>query len=640
MPELSLASWRQSSTASLAAAIINRRFATIAEDSTAPILSGSVGSWWWHNMQHGVVSVQVREEAVTEAVTLMEHEIRRFMTFGPTQDELDLAQKQMLAGLRQAIARQANRSSSQLATSAYQAIKNDQNLMSPEQNLEMWEGLFKTVTPEDVQTVLAPFFAAQERHHSIEITTMLEIDPATVEAAFVTARQVDVTPPAAKTAKEWPYVATEESKAPENVQTTDLGDGNILHSATFANGVVLNTISRDEKPQEVQLTVRLAHKPGVASTALRNLTSSSFLARGTGALSANDIGKHLGTTSVRLGVNVTDDAIIFSGTALPAEVDQWLAYAAGLITDPGWRQDRIEERRTSWLTSMKAQVNDLATRSRDLFVAKVTSGEKHRAPAAIEDVEALKPEAVQAWLAPILSGSSIEVAIVGDISVDDVKTAVGSTLAQIPQRPAVEVIADTNAFLLPSPPMPSGEFRVTDIQDTASRAMIRIAWPGHDMSDIHQVRRLGQLSRILSVRLRQELRSAMGEAYSPGAGHSGSDVWKGEGYLQAVVSVAPDKVDIARDAILAAAKGLEDNGVGEEVFKEVQTPALTNLPQWRSNNAYWLNQVSARAVSRPFRLEWSQSMMSDIASITSEELSALASETFGQDPLIVIAISP
>ena len=34
-----------------------------------------------------------------------------------------------------------------------------------------------------------------------------------------------------------------------------------------------------------------------------------------------------------------------------------------------------------------------------------------------------------------------------------------------------------------------------------------------------------------------------------------------------------------------------------------------------------LAQPSARAVSRPFRLDWSQSMMSDIASITAEELS-------------------
>jgi predicted Zn-dependent peptidase len=188
--------------------------------------------------------------------------------------------------------------------------------------------------------------------------------------------------------------------------------------------------------------------------------------------------------------------------------------------------------------------------------------------------------------------------------------------------------------------MPEGEQRITDIQDSASRAMLLIAWPGQDMSDIHRVRRMGQLSRALSVRLRQELRSAMGEAYSPHAGHFGSDVWKGHGYLQALVSVSPDKADAARDAVLAAAKGLLNEGINDELFQEVHTPALTNLPQWRANNAYWLNQVSARATSSPYRLEWSQTMMSDIAAITAEELSALAKETFAREPLVVIGISP
>ena len=78
----------------------------------------------------------------------------------------------------------------------------------------------------------------------------------------------------------------------------------------------------------------------------------------------------------------------------------------------------------------------------------------------------------------------------------------------------------------------------------------------------------------------------------------------------------------------------------EELFKEVHTPSLTNLPQWRANNDYWLNQVSARAYSRPFRMDWSRSMMDDIASITAEELSELAKSVFTKEPLIVIGVSP
>ena len=372
MPDYSYATWRRGAIASLAAQIINRRFATIAEDSSAPILSGSVGSWYWHDMAHGVVSVQVREDAVAAAIALMENEVRRFIQCGPTADEMEQVRKQTAANLRQAIARQANRTASQLATAAYEAVKNDQNVMSPEQRLAMWDRLFAILQPEQLPAIMAPYFAKEERHHSLEITTMLELDQATVAAAFADAQEQEVTPPAQKESKPWPYVVAESTNAQNRLPP-------LISAMTMSCTLPLMPMSLSSIAWRAHKSPKKCSSPCASpinpAPQVRPCAVSPAPAFSPAAPPSPMTLASTGTTSVRLGVSISDDAVVFSGTALPEEIDQWLAYASGLISDPGWRVDRIDERRTSWLTSMQAQVNDLATRSRDLFMEKVTAGE-------------------------------------------------------------------------------------------------------------------------------------------------------------------------------------------------------------------------------------------------------------------------
>ncbi|TVR39965.1 MAG: insulinase family protein [Planctomycetota bacterium] len=641
-PPPGLERWRDEVHASLGATVLSRRLADLAEDPTGPILGGSVGQWWWHGMLHGAASVQVRESAVAKAVELVHTELRRFLAHGLSAEELELALAEYTGRARSAVATAGSRSSSQLAVSAYQAIKNDENLLSPEQQLLLIEDIAAAVDPEQVMAAFRAAFEPGESRRTIEITTALEVDAVAVLAAFTRAEAAEVEPLLASDLPPWPYALAPADGGGALLAEQDLPDGGTLISWRYDNGLVAHVLPRQQRPGELLVQLRLARQPGSADSAIRRLASRSFLARGTVQLRASEIRRHLARqASVRMSVNVGDDAIVFQGSSVAEELPMWLSYASGLIGDPGWRDERIEEALVSWLTALRANRNDLAAQV-DLRWNHLTTGRgPDRAEPTLEEVEALELAELRRWLEPLLRSGALELAIVGDLGeleLEELNRLIAGTLGALPEREPVRQYAQLAETMQEAAAMQAGEQRFT-VSGSTPRAQIMIAWPGVDMRDIGSVRRMGQLAGALRVRLRQELRSAMGEAYSPFAVNRSSDLWRDHGYIQAVVSVAPELADAARDAVLRAAAGLREDGLSADIFNEVQRPALSNLPTWRNDNRYWLGQVISRAWSQPQRLQWSADMVEDFAAISIEELNALAERVFAAEPSILIGVS-
>lgn len=169
-----------------------------------------------------------------------------------------------------------------------------------------------------------------------------------------------------------------------------------------------------------------------------------------------------------------------------------------------------------------------------------------------------------------------------------------------------------------------------------ARALVVMAWPTDDFYDIGRTRRLGVLAQAMNERLRDQLREKLGQAYSPHVGRQASEVYDGFGYVVAQAGVAPEHIDEARDAMLAVARELATNGVDPALLDQVKPPLVKNLGAQRQQNSYWLGQVLMRCQQQPFRLAWAQTMESDYAAITPQELSALAARYLVTQPLVVI----
>ena len=183
-------------------------------------------------------------------------------------------------------------------------------------------------------------------------------------------------------------------------------------------------------------------------------------------------------------------------------------------------------------------------------------------------------------------------------------------------------MAEARAVKFPAEPFQ----RHFDIRTEIPKGTVAVYWPTTDSFDIKRGRRLNLLAEVLKDRLRLKVREELGEAYSPGVGSAASDVFPGYGYLQSMLTVAPDRAAQVADIITTLGNDVAEKGVTEDELERAKKPVLTTLRESARTNQYWLAAVLSRAQERPEVLDWSRSRYADNEAITSAELTALAKE--------------
>jgi len=200
------------------------------------------------------------------------------------------------------------------------------------------------------------------------------------------------------------------------------------------------------------------------------------------------------------------------------------------------------------------------------------------------------------------------------------------------------VLSAAELATVPAAPIPRVREELV-VPGPVPRATVMVAWPTDDVHNVAVLRRSRLLADALQERVRERLRERLGQAYSPQVWHEASEVWNGFGYLAVVASVAPDQVAGCEEAIRAVVREVAENGIDAQLLAQVQPPLLNALDAIRSGNGYWLSAVVDRVGWQPFRLDWADSMQTDIAGITAADLTRLAKDYLRGEPLVVIGVS-
>ena len=103
---------------------------------------------------------------------------------------------------------------------------------------------------------------------------------------------------------------------------------------------------------------------------------------------------------------------------------------------------------------------------------------------------------------------------------------------------------------------------------------------------------------------------------------------------------APSQTHAIVEEIRHIASELTAHKSGLDEFKRVLDPTRTYIKDLRQTNMYWLENVLAGAGRYPQQLEWSRTIEKDYASITSQEIAALARRYLVWDHASVVVISP
>ncbi|MEJ6604243.1 MAG: insulinase family protein [Opitutaceae bacterium] len=610
----------------LAFSMFNRRISEIAKSEGAPFIGGGGRAGSFYQVAENVsVELSSQTDRWQEALAVAENELRRALQFGFQSAELREVAAGMRNGLEQAVRRSPTRRSSSLAMGILSAVADETVFTTPQSSFDLFMPALDEVTIDACNQAFRDAWSSEHRFITVVGNTGDTVGPdadTLIAGIFARATDVALEPPAEIEEAAWAY--TDFGPAGDIYKKEYIEDLDIT-LVEFSNRVRLNLKKTDYSAESISMSIRIGSGLLTEPTALEGLgvyVSNTFNQGGLGAHSADELRRILAGRNVGAGFGVGEDAFNLSGRTTPDDLLLQLQLAAAYIVDPGFRPEADRQMRKA-ITQYYDRLAHIPQGPLQTEVPRLLASGDTRFGLPNESVlDQRNLGEARDWLVPHLQSDAIEIAIVGDLDIDETIAAVAETFGALAPRKSRAEYANRRDVSFPAKPFDK-EYRVpTEIP----KAIVSLHWPTDDGMEVHTDRRLRVLGNILGDRLRLKIREELGDSYSPNAGSSTSGTYPGYGSIQASVTVDPEQTKRVAKVVRELADELARKGTNEDELKRAIQPILTGLRESERTNGYWLGAVLSQAQEQPQRLDWARSRYDDNEAITIEEINDLADQ--------------
>ncbi len=622
-----------------ARAMLNLRYAELAKKEGTPYLgAGLSGAGGLEVYEGESLSISCDPEKWQEALTEAAFEVRKALEFGFQEAELAEIRANALRSLDEAVDRERTRHSLSILAELLNAAEE----RSVPTNAETDRAILKPAI--EALTVAACHEALVESWNDgfLSIYTLGDLDlgeaaDETLRAAYAAALEREVEAGAEIATQAFAYSSDPEQRgevvAKEHVEDLD------LWLVEFANGVRLNVKQTDFKERQILLSARLAEGQLTLpddEQAVGWVGGRVFDAGGLGEHTIEDIRRLCAGKDVGVGFGVGLDAFVMNGGTTSEDLLLEFELLCAMLQDPGWREDGLVQLRKQvplMFESMEHQHQGPLVLE---FLPALFDNQPRMVPMPSADaILGTGMDAVRAWLAPHLNDGPLEVAVVGDLEVDEVIALAARTLGALPARREALAYEDERVV---EPPRTGLRMR-EQIETEVPKSLVLLAVPLTDGLETDRRRNLGFLGKVVNDRLRLEVRERLGASYSPGAGTQLSSVYPGVGLLMIQAMSDPEKVETLVDACLAVLASLSDEGIEQAEVDRLAEPAIAQLRDGRRTNGYWLGTIS-QAQSDPAKVEDARTIEAYYQDVSAEAISKLAAEYLHPDRASLLIVDP
>ena len=574
-----------------------------------------------------------------------EQALRRAREHGFNQNELDTARDIYANNWRQAVRAAPTRRSENLCAELANFLLRGGGFHTPETSWRAHEELLASATPADCRAALdwlwgdslpRVFIAACEDFSRVERPR--------VEKTIIRSRVTAVYPPPKAAARElaWKNTGPDGEIASEK-HLAEHG----IRLVAFENNTLLNFKRTDFEKDYVLINARAGfgrlvqpgNKPGIDL-----LATHGFYAGGVEGNSFEDITQIAEQHMLGMSFHVDDDALNFTIHCPASETRAALRLLAACITQPGFSRKGKEFASPAVATIFSQQLTSPSACIASRIERAITGDTRFGWPDFAEFASRNMFE-LGAWMKPQLAFGAIEIGIVGDIAAENAIDAVRSTLGALPRRATrAEAAAARNHFI---PPIASAiTFQKTaspvivPVNPTLKQGAFACVWPVPAKLTTHQERACHLLAHALANAARTRLREELGAAYNVSANfvrHDGFDTFN---YYVLHAEVDNSRLNKAIAATRDCVARLAGAGISEDEFLRAKKPFAENYDRWMLTNAYWCFTVLRDAQTNPVRIEAMQNRLADVASITREEINALAAQHLRRDTHYLFKTAP
>ncbi|MDO5536799.1 MAG: insulinase family protein [Desulfovibrionaceae bacterium] len=181
---------------------------------------------------------------------------------------------------------------------------------------------------------------------------------------------------------------------------------------------------------------------------------------------------------------------------------------------------------------------------------------------------------------------------------------------------------------------PEGQSKTVFVEgERINKAIVSLAWRADfRWEDAHVLAARNLFTDVLSERLRHLIRGEMGAAYVPVAQCHSLEAYEGYGIVHMQVVTSRERMQEARDAMAGLAREFAEKGVDSAELERLRRPLME---AWKAGAGDGLHLCSLLLLDRMSGLPIMNFMArqgDEIATVTAEEVSALAREYLSDEP--------
>lgn len=516
-------------------------------------------------------------------------EINRVQQYGFTARELALARKELLANAEHAVETEPTRSGRSLLKEIVRAVNDREPVLSAKQELDLLKKILPSIQLAELNETYRVHFKPGTYAYVIQTpekegATVPPRDDVLASARAAWARKVQ-----AQKAEEVPTGLLTTMPKPGAVSESATDSDLKITSAWLENGVRVHHRYMDYKKDSVKVSIGLAGGRIEETAKNHGVTEAACLAVNQAATS------RLNSTNIRdfmTGKNISisaggrsDDALTISVFGSPKDLETGFQLAHALLTDGKIEQSAFDIWKQSRIQRIEQNQTDLQFKAREALQDLQSGGDPRRLPLTKKDVEALKIADAQAWFERLCREAPIEVAVVGDIKLDDAMTLVRKYLGSLSKRKCsadhLDALRNLNRATGPLD-------RQVKVDTISPQAMAMVGFVGCEGRSAMDNRSLRIASNILSSRLIKQIREEQALVYSIGASSYPSWTYADSGIFLAGSMCNPENAGKLRDEVHRIFKEFAESGPTSEEMEIAKLQIANNLDTGMREPRYWL----------------------------------------------------
>jgi zinc protease len=171
---------------------------------------------------------------------------------------------------------------------------------------------------------------------------------------------------------------------------------------------------------------------------------SGMLDEGAGDIKSQAFQEKLEDLAIQMSFDASRDAMTGGLKTLTKNKDEAFRLLHLALTEPRMDKDAVERVRGQIYSVIKAQAEDPNTVASNAWFARVFEGHPYgeQVKGSLETIAKITPDDLKSYTAKTFARSNLFVAVVGDITADDLRAALDSVFGELPEKANLKTIKD------------------------------------------------------------------------------------------------------------------------------------------------------------------------------------------------------